>query len=63
MDLCIGIHEPRLHPRTEACIDNICLLTSIFGTGALLDGNHEAVSNSPVLVSREAFKKTHASQY
>ena len=63
IDLLVGIHEAGLHPRVLSCVGNLRLMSNQFGSGYLLDGSYEQLSNSPVLLSREAYEKTHSVQF
>ena len=51
VDLLIGIQDARLHPYlanpAEHCKGNLRLLTSMFGTGYLLDGSHPEIKVEP----------------
>ena len=62
VDLLVGIQEAGLHPTVpdRNVVDNLRLLESKFGTGKLLDGSHELLRSSPVLMDQKTFSLSHA---
>ena len=62
VDLLVGIHMagifPYLASREEHLRGNLRLMTSIFGTGWVLDGDHAEISANVVLESPEALELT-----
>ena len=64
VDLLVGIHMAGIFPylanREEHLKGNLRLMTSIFGTGFLLDGDHAGISASVMMASPEALKLTRA---
>ena len=65
VDLLIGIQDARLHPYlanpAEHCKVNLWLLTSMFGTGYLLDGSHPEIKVEPCHLSSGATERTRSS--
>ena len=65
VDLLIGIQDARLHPYlanpAEHCKGNLRLLTSMFGTGFLLDGSHPEIKVEPPHFSPGATERTRGS--
>ena len=53
MDLLLGVQQAGIFPVVAGLVrhrvDNLCLLTSDFGTGVLLDGVHPALSSGAML--------------
>ena len=64
VDLLLGIQDTKLHPYlknpNKHCVGNLCLLTSRFGTGYLLDGSHPKIKVIANYLSPEAKEKTRA---
>ena len=65
VDLLIGIQDARLHPYlanpAEHCKGNLRLLTSMFGTGYLIDGSHPEIKVEPCHLSSGATERTRGS--
>ena len=62
VDLLIGINDAHLHPYLtnpgKHCKGKLCLLTSKFGTGYLLDGSHPEIKVKPYYFSPDAMEKS-----
>ena len=62
VDLLLGIQDAKLHPflanPNKHCVGNLCLLTSRFGTGYLLDGSHPEIKVVANHLSPEAKEKS-----
>ena len=62
VDLLLGIQDADLHPYlakpNKHCIGNLCLLTSRFGSGYLLDGSHPEIKVVANYLSPEAKEKS-----
>ena len=64
VDLLLGVHNAGLMPVVVELerhrVGNLRILTSIFGTGMLLDGVHPALSPSAMHQTKEAFDRSHS---
>ena len=63
--LLIGIHQAGIFPyvadRDKHIDGNLRLLTSIFGTGSLLDGSHPSIDACQVMQSKESYDRSNCS--
>ena len=62
VDLLLGIQDADLHPYlakpSKHCVGKLCLLTSRFGSGYLLDGSHPEIKVGANYLSPEAKEKS-----